>query len=90
MKEFALVTDSASDVSAEFAREYNISVIPIYIHYDGKEFKDGIDIDPGKIYRLQKDKKALFSSSSPSPHDFMVVYKKLLKEYKNIFSINIS
>ena len=90
MKEFALVTDSASDVSAEFAREYNISVIPIYIHYDGKEFKDGIDIDPGKIYRLQKDKKALFSSSSPSPHDFMVVYKKLLKEYKNIFSIHIS
>ncbi len=90
LKEFAVVTDSASDVSAELAGEYNISVIPIYIHYNGKEFRDGVDIDSGKIYRLQKEKKAIFSSSSPSPHDFMVVYEKLLKEYKNIFSIHIS
>lgn len=77
-------------MSSELAREYNISVVPIYIHYKSKEFRDGVDIDSSKIYRLQKEKKAIFSSSSPSPHDFMVVYEKLLKEYKNIFSIHIS
>ena len=60
LKEFAVVTDSASDISAEVATEYNISVIPIYIHYNGKEFKDGVDIDSSKIYRLQKEKKAIF------------------------------
>ena len=90
MKEFAVVTDSASDISPEIAREYNISIIPIYINYNGKEYRDGVDIDSNKINRLQKKNKALFSSSSPAPHDFMVVYEKLLKEYKNIFSIHIS
>lgn len=90
MKEFAVVTDSASDISAELAREYNISVIPIYIHYNGNEFKDGVDIDSNKIYKLQKEKKALFYSSSPSPLDFIFVYEKLLEEYKNIYSIHIS
>src|SRR3972149_4113657 len=89
LKEYALVTDSASDISRELAEKYNINVIPIYIHYDGREFKDGIDIDSSQIYTLQKKKKAIFTSSSPSPHDFVKVYEKLLKEYEKIFSIHI-
>jgi len=44
LKEYALVTDSASDISREIAEKYNINIIPIYIHYDSREFKDGIDI----------------------------------------------
>jgi DegV family protein with EDD domain len=90
LKEFAIVTDSASDISKEVAGKYNITIIPIYIHYNGSEFKDGIDISSNEIYNLQKFKKAIFTSSSPSPHDFLEVYKKLLKKYKKIFSIHIS
>ena len=90
LKEYVIVTDSASDISAEFAHKYGINVVPIYIHYNGKEFKDGIDINSNKIYRLQKEKKAIFTSSSPSPSDFVQVYEKLLKKYKKIFSIHIS
>ena len=90
MKEYAVVTDSASDIPKEFVEKYNINVIPIYIHYNDKEFKDGIDIDSNKIYSLQKKEKVIFTSSSPSPQDFVQVYKKLLREYKNIFSIHIS
>jgi DegV family protein with EDD domain len=90
LKEFAIVTDSASDISKEVAGKYNITIIPIYIHYDGSEFKDGVDISSNEIYNLQKSKKAIFTSSSPSPHDFMLVYDKLLKKYKRIFSIHIS
>ncbi|MBU4314163.1 MAG: DegV family protein [Actinobacteria bacterium] len=90
LKEYVLVTDSASDISREIAEKYNINVVPIYIHYNGKEFKDGVDIDSSQIYTLQKKKKVIFTSSSPSPHDFALVYEKLLKEYKKIFSIHIS
>lgn len=90
LKEYALVTDSASDISREIAEKYNINVVPIYIHYNGKEFRDGVDIDSNQIYTLQKEKKAIFTSSSPSPHDFVQVYEKLLEEYKKIFSIHIS
>jgi len=32
----------------------------------------------------------VFSTSSPSPHDFVEVYKRLLKKHKKIFSIHIS
>ncbi len=90
LKGYALVTDSASDISREIAEIYNINVIPIYIHYNGKEFRDGIDISSNQIYTLQKKKKAIFTSSSPSPQDFALVYKKLLEKYEKIFSIHIS
>src|SRR4030043_2409990 len=90
LKEYGLVTDSASDITKEFAEKYNINIIPIYIHYDSREFKDGIDISSNQIYTLQRKKKAIFTSSSPSPHDFIQIYEKLLKEYKKIFSIHIS
>lgn len=90
LKEYAIVTDSASDISKEVAEKYTITVIPIYIHYNGNEFKDGINISSNEIYNLQKSKKAIFTSSSPSPQDFVQVYEKLLKKYKKIFSIHIS
>ena len=87
---FAIVTDSASDITKEIALKYNISIVPIYIHLDGREFRDGIDIDSNRIYELQQKEKAIFSTSSPSPHDFIEVYKRLLQKHKKIFSIHIS
>ena len=87
---FAIVTDSASDITKETALENSISVVPIYIHLNGREFRDGIDIDSNRIYELQQKEKAVFSTSSPSPHDFVEVYKRLLKNHEKIFSIHIS
>lgn len=86
----AIVTDSASDIMGDIAKELDISIIPIYINHNGKEFKDGIDIDSNEIYRLQKEEKAIFSTSSPSPHDFLEIYRKLLIKHQRIISIHIS
>jgi DegV family protein with EDD domain len=90
LKEYAVITDSSSDVPQEYIDKYNITVVPMYIHYCNDEFRDGIDIKSEKIYSLQKEKKAIFMSSSPSPHDFLTVYEKLLKSYKKVISIHIS
>ena len=67
-----------------------IFIIPLYIHYEGIEYKDGKDIKSEEIYALQKEKKAIFMSSSPSPKDFVEIYTNLLKKYEKIISIHIS
>ncbi|MBM3706084.1 MAG: DegV family protein, partial [Actinobacteria bacterium] len=90
LKTYAVVTDSASDVPAEYAQNFSIYVVPLYIHYNGQEFKDGIDIKSEQIYSLQKEKRAIFMSSSPSPKDFIDVYRILLEKYEKIISIHIS
>ena len=89
-KELVVVTDSASDVPKEYAKKLNISIVPLYIFYNGNEYRDGIDINSEQIYSLQKEKKAIFTSSSPSPYDFIKVYKRLLEKYNTIISIHLS
>lgn len=89
-KPYAVVTDSSSDVPINYAKKHGINIVPLYIHYNGNEYKDGVDINSEKIYSLQKEKKAIFMSSSPSPKDFVDVYSNLLKEYEKIISIHIS
>ncbi|MCG9480107.1 MAG: DegV family protein [Actinomycetia bacterium] len=86
----AVVTDSASDIPEGQIKEYSITVIPFYIHYKQKEFRDGIDITSSQVYTLQKEQKAIFKSSAPSPRDFHQAYLSLLKQYDFIISIHIS
>jgi len=87
---YAVVTDSASDIPKDYLKKHNIYVVPLYIHYNGMEFKDGLDIKSEKIYSLQKEKKAIFMSSSPSPKDFVDIYTQLLEKYERIISIHLS
>jgi DegV family protein with EDD domain len=89
-KPYAVVTDSASDVPKDYAQKHNINIVPLYIHYKGLEFRDGLDIQSGKIYSLQKEKKTIFMTSSPSPKDFVYIYTKLLEKYERIISIHLS
>jgi len=89
-RDFAIVTDSASDIPRDYIEKYGINVIPLYIHHNGKEYKDGVDINSNKIYRLQKEENAVFRSSSPSPRDFYTVYSNLLEKHQKIISVHIS
>lgn len=90
VKSFAVLTDSASDIPKQYADELGIHIIPLYIHYNSREFKDGIDITSAQVYSLQEEKKAIFMSSSPSPKDFVDIYSRLLEKYERIISIHIS
>ncbi len=85
-----IVTDSASDIPQDYVQKYSIKVIPLYIHHNGKEYKDGVDISSNEIYKLQKEKNAIFKSSTPSPKDFCLLYNDLLQKHQNIISIHIS
>ncbi len=51
MGKIAVVTDSASNLLPDVAVQHDITVVPIYLHWDGRTCRDGIDITPGEIYR---------------------------------------
>ena len=52
--------DSACDLSEEMRQRYAIQVTSMYIHQDGKVFRDGIDITPDDIYATY-DEKGVFA-----------------------------
>ena len=91
MPKIAIVTDSTSDLPEELIKKYDISVIPLTVHFGHKEFIDnGKDLPLEDFYIRLKESDVFPTTSQPSPGDFIELYKKLLKTHDSIISIHIS
>ena len=90
MSRIALITDSSAYMPREWVQEYGAHVIPLYIHFDGKTFPDGVDMDVATFYKRLKTAPKLPVTSQPSMGDFMELYRHLSTEADAIVSIHIS
>lgn len=91
MEKLAIVTDSSADIPDELIKKYDIKIVPLYIHARGKEFRDKIDITNNEIYELLYQDVEV-KTSSPSPRDFLDIYKDLLENQgvNTIYSIHLN
>jgi len=88
-KRIALVTDSTSDLSAEFAAEHEVQILPLKVVYKDREYLDRIEISPEEVYA--KLDEEVPSTSMPSVGEVLDLFSRLVKEgYEEILSINIS
>lgn len=51
MSKIKIATDSTADIPKSFCEERNISVLPLTILADEKEYRDGVDINPAEFYK---------------------------------------
>ena len=79
-KKFAILTDSSTHIPESVKRGLNISVIPVWLHWDNERLRDGVDIDLPTFYRRLKESKTLPTSSQPSPKEFIDHYRKLAED----------
>lgn len=86
----AIVTDSTSDLSPEVAAQYNITVVPLYVLFDGKMHRDGLEINSSELIHGIKGGKKLPSTSQPSPAEFASVFREALRGADQVISVNIS
>lgn len=86
----AIVTDSTSDLSPEVAAQYNITVVPLYVLFDGKMHRDGLEINSSELIHGIKAGKKLPSTSQPSPAEFASVFREALRGADQVVSVNIS
>lgn len=86
----AIVTDSTSDLSPEVAAQYNITVVPLYVLFDGKMHRDGLEINSSELIQGIKGGKKLPSTSQPSPAEFASVFREALRGADQVVSVNIS
>ena len=85
-----IVTDSTADISPEIAKELGIVIVPEYVIFGDKTFRDGIDLTYDELYeKLLKNQKPP-STSQPTPADFAKVYQQLATETDEIISIHLS
>lgn len=72
-----LVTDSSADLPQELLEEYNISVVPLTITIDGKQYLEGVDLTPEEFCFKMFNSKDLPKTSQPSPATFAEKFKEL-------------
>ncbi|MEF2277963.1 DegV family protein [Deinococcus sp. YIM 134068] len=86
----AIVTDSTSDLTPEVCGQQGIRSVPLYVLFDGKMNRDGIDIRPADLFKGLKEGKKTPSTSQPSPAEFAAVYGEALESADEVLSIHIS
>jgi fatty acid kinase fatty acid binding subunit len=85
-----IVTDSTSDLPPEVAKELGITVVPAYVHFGSRSFRDGVDITPEQIYERMLSGPVHPTTSSPAPGDFTDVYNRLSGETDEIVCLTVT
>lgn len=90
LKKIAWVTDSVSCISEEAAEKYGIYVVPLSIIFNGKCYKDGIELTNEEFYKKLKASKVSPTTSQPAVGDFVKLYEKLKQEYEMGIAIHVT
>lgn len=87
---FKIVTDSTADLPSQLAKEMNIAVVPVYVRFGDKVYRDRVDISEDEFYQRLGHDPTHPSTTQPSPQDFVDAYKNLAQEADGIISIHVS
>jgi DegV family protein with EDD domain len=88
MSNIQIITDSMTDVPKALAEKYSIIVLPLTIHFENEEYRDGVDLSYQEFYNRLSVVKELPKTSQIPPGVFKEVFEKLLSEGKEIICIN--
>jgi len=83
-----IVTDSMTDVPRYLVEKYNIIVVPLTIHFDEGEYRDGVDLSYEDFYNKLTKSQELPKTSQVSPSTFLKVFQGALKQGKEVICIN--
>lgn len=89
-KKIVIVTDSSAYIPDEAQEGLDISVIPLWLLWEGESYQDGIDIFPTEFYQRLIKSKTLPTTSQPSAQEFADFYKKMLLDADAIVAVLVS
>jgi DegV family protein with EDD domain len=90
MKKVALLTDSTAGLSNELISQYEISVVPLVLLWDGESYLDGVDIQPEAFYTRLQTAAKLPTTSQVSITHFQEAFKRLLEQDQAVLAVLLS
>jgi len=86
-----IISDGSCEFSNDEASQYNVSVVPFYIIMNGKDLKEGVDIQKKEYFDLLASDKSLYpTTSQPTPQDFVEAYQPALENNDDLIIFTIS
>lgn len=90
MRKVAIVADSIACLTPEMVRQYQVYIVPVNIHFDGRIYRDGIDITSTEAYRLLEEAPDYFASSPASAGEYASAYRQASSQAESILCITLS
>ncbi len=85
-----IISDSTCDLSNELIEKYNISIIPLHIVLEDREYRDGLEITPDEIYKWCDVNNTTPKTSAAGIAEVMDVLKKEIQKADEIIMFAIS
>ena len=85
-----VVTDSTSDLPADLARRWDITVVPATVQFGQESYRDGIALTADEFFAKLKASAELPTTSQPSVSEFLDAYRGLMAKGDEIVSVHIS
>ena len=89
-QKIAIVTDSSAYIPESALKGLDVSVIPLWLLWEGESFRDGVDIDPSAFYKRLREAKTLPTSSQPTVVEFESFFKEVLTRADAIVNVLVS
>jgi len=89
MSKVAIATDTNSGLTREEADKLGIFLMPMPFSVDGKDYKEGIDLNHEQFYRFLDEDKEVFTSQ-PAVIDVMEFWDSILADYDELVYIPMS
>lgn len=80
-----VVTDSIACLTRELVAQYAIKILPINFYFEGKVYRDWVDVTPAEAYQLFLKDPESFKTSAVSPADCLQTFRELCVQGKDIF-----
>lgn len=90
MTKTAVIADSVACITKEHAERYKIAMVPITILFDGKVYRDCIDLSATQAYEFLDRAPQFWKSSAASPEDYLKAYRELSECAHDILVVTVS
>src|SRR5512142_1357321 len=91
MSDIAVLTDSTASLPEAVIQSLHVNTVAYYIHRGQEVLRDLVTIQPEDFLRWLPTAKALPTTASPGPGDYVEAYEKLANEgVRQIISIHMS
>jgi fatty acid kinase fatty acid binding subunit len=85
-----IVTDSTADLDPALQARLGVSVVPLIVSWDGKTYRDKIDLGPAEFYRRLRTSKSLPRTGAPSLATFESAFREQLEHHDTVVCINLA
>ncbi len=90
MSKVVIVTDSTAYLPESLVTQYNITVLPLSIIWQGTSYRDGVDMQPDDFYRRLRVARELPTTSQVTAPAFEAAFNQILERGDRVLAILVS